>query len=305
MSEDKSYAGHTHSHSSEANPTYLLAFSLILVGALISASIYFSMSSLNETLSAKSFTVVVNAPVNNTINLTAPTGTAANAAANAANNAAANAANNGAQNGCGTGQQAPSAPSAPAPVQTGVVNVSGRAILGNASAKLTIVEFSDFQCPFCVRVQPTMHQVMNASGGQIDMIHINYIVHPTAKPAHVAVECAGDQNKYWAMHDLIFNTSTTDDTGLKTLAQSLGLDMAKFNNCTATGKDATLAAQQAAGSAAGVGGTPSFIIGVRKGDIVTGRLVVGALPYENYTDNAGKLQPGFKTIIAAEMAKAK
>ena len=77
----------------------------------------------------------------------------------------------------------------------------------------------------------------------------------------------------------------------------------KFNNCTAVGKDATLAAQQAAGNAAGVGGTPSFIIGVRHGDIVTGRLVVGALPYENYTDGSGASQPGFQSIIATEMAK--
>jgi protein-disulfide isomerase len=127
-----------------------------------------------------------------------------------------------------------------------------------------------------VRVQPTMAQLEKDYAGKVNFVHMNYIVHPTAKPAHVATECAGDQGKYWEMHNQIFATQKTDAASLRTMAQGFGIDMAKYDACLLAGKDATLGAQQAVGSSIGVSGTPSFVIGVRSGTKVSGQMVVGA-----------------------------
>lgn len=258
-----------HSGNADSSAIYALALAFLVGSAMLSGALWFSVggvansiNSVDQTLLAKQFVI--------------------NTQGAAANNGAAN---NGAQQG--TGQQAqPSAPTQPtAPTPSNTVDVSGRAIKGSATAQVTIVEFSEFQCPYCIAVQPTIAQVLTDYSGKVNLVHMNFIIHPTAHLASVAVECAGDQGKYFDMFDKVFASqgAKTDDAGLKEIAGQIGLDMAKFNACIAgTGKDATLSAQQNAGSAVGVGGTPSFIIGKMSNGKVTGQLIVGAQPYANF-----------------------
>ncbi|MFH1094627.1 MAG: thioredoxin domain-containing protein [Candidatus Micrarchaeota archaeon] len=266
--------------SSDPTPIYALSLTILIIGLVLSASVYFSASMLTRSLDAKSFSSpnVVLQPV---LNITVPSGSN-NAAAPSANNAAAPGAVQGA--GCGiNGAPPPSSAS---------VDVTGRAIKGPTNAKVTLVEFSDFQCPYCVRVQPTIAQLLKEYPTQINLVHMNFIVHPAAKPAHVATECAGDQGKYWEMHDKIFSTQKTDDASLRQMASDMGLDLAKYDACIAAGKDATLNAQKAIGTSLGIGGTPSFVIGKNSGGTVSGSLVVGAQDIS-----------AFRTAINAQLAK--
>lgn len=170
---------------------------------------------------------------------------------------------------------------APNPVKT--VDISGREIMGDESADVVMVEFSEFQCPFCTRVQPTIHQLLEDYDGKLKVAHMNFIVHQSARTASVAAECAADQGKYYEMHDLIFETQKTDVDGLTELAQQLGLDVDQFSTCLASDqKDDVLAEQQKAGTENGIRGTPSFIIGKEVDGVVTGTLVVGAQPIDKF-----------------------
>lgn len=249
------------------NPFMLLSLSLILASLILSASIYFSAGMVSRTIDSKVFGSNSPITISPIINVTTAAAAAGgSAAAPAAKPAAAPSAG-----GCGI----PAAGGSAAPVKASV-DIANRTIKGPTTAKVTIVEFSDFQCPYCVRVQPTMAQLEKDYAGKVNFVHMNFVVHPTATPAHVAVECAGDQNKYWAMHDQIFATQKTDAASLRLMAQNFSMDMAKYDACILAGKDATLAAQKAIGSAIGISGTPSFVIGVRNGTKVSGQLVVGA-----------------------------
>ncbi len=271
--------------SSDPTPIYALSLAIIIVGLVLSASVYFSASMLTRSLDAKSFGSP-NVVVQPVLNITVPSGSN-NAAAPSANNAAAPGANApSAVQGAGCGINGAPPPSSAS------VDVTGRAIKGPANAKVSLVEFSDFQCPYCVRVQPTIAQLLKEYPTQINLVHMNFIVHPTAKPAHVATECAGDQGKYWEMHDKIFSTQKTDDASLRQMASDMGLDLAKYDACIAAGKDATLNAQKAIGDSIGVGGTPTFVIGIRSGDKVSGTVVAGAQDIS-----------AFRTAINAQLAK--
>ena len=283
VTEETHHAAQQGTHccrgSGGENPFMLLSLSLILASLILSTSIYFSADMLNKTIAAKAFSVSSPITVNPIINITG-----AAAGANAAPTAPA-AKPAAAPSGCGVQAAGGSAAGAKA-----IVDITNRSIKGPTTAKVTIIEFSDFQCPFCVRVQPTMAQLEKDYAGKVNFVHINFVVHPTATPAHVATECAGDQNKYWQMHDMIFATSKTDAASLRLMAQNISMDMDKYDACILAGKDATLAAQKAIGSAIGVSGTPSFVIGVRNGTKVNGQLVVGAQDIS-----------AFKTAIDAQL----
>ncbi|HZR26801.1 MAG TPA: thioredoxin domain-containing protein [Vicinamibacterales bacterium] len=147
---------------------------------------------------------------------------------------------------------------------------------GPANAPIELVEFSDFQCPFCYRAHPTVDQVMKAYGDRIKFVYRHYPLpnHPNARPAAEASACAGEQGKFWAYHDRLFATqSRLSDVDLKQDAAELGLDAAKFNSCFDSHKyKAAVDADQHDGEEAGVNGTPAFFI--------NGRLISGAQPYE-------------------------
>ena len=147
---------------------------------------------------------------------------------------------------------------------------------GPANAPIELVEFSDFQCPFCLRAHPTVQQVLDAYGDRIRFVYRNYPLpsHPNARPAAEAAACAAEQGKFWPYHDKLFATqSKLADADLKQDAADLGLDAAKFNACVDSHKfRAEIDADVRAGQEAGVDGTPAFF--------VNGRLINGAQPYE-------------------------
>ena len=190
---------------------------------------------------------------------------------------------------------APSQPSAPA-APTAPVNVAtGTHIKGDVNAKVTIVEFSDFQCPFCKRFFDETEGQLNdqyVKTGKVKIYFRNYPLpfHQNAQKAAEAAECAGQQGKFWEMHDVMFTKGAGDGTGLavadlKQYAADLKLDTTKFNTCLDTSATAAAVKKDSDdGQAAGVSGTPSFI--------VNGQLVVGAQPFS-----------AFKTAIDAALAK--
>lgn len=122
-------------------------------------------------------------------------------------------------------------------------------------------------------------------------------MHPNAQKAAEATECADDQGKFWEYHDLLFaNQSALDVASLKGYAAQLGLDTGTFDDCLDTGKNASEVQKDLQdGQSYGVGGTPAFFI--------NGRLVSGAIPFEDYTTQQGP-QPGFRTIINEALEEA-
>jgi protein-disulfide isomerase len=167
------------------------------------------------------------------------------------------------------------------------VATEGSPAKGPANAPVEIVEFSDFQCPYCLRAAPTVTQVLNAYGDKIRFVYRHYPLpnHPNARPAAEAAACADEQGKFWPYHDRLFGeASKLGPADLKRDAAELGLDMAKFNACVDTHKlRATVDADLQAGVDAGVDGTPAFFI--------NGRMISGAQPFEV-----------FKRIIDEELA---
>jgi protein-disulfide isomerase len=149
------------------------------------------------------------------------------------------------------------------------VSVGDGPSLGKPSAPVTLVEFSDYQCPFCARFFKQTFAALKTD--YIDTGKVRYVfrdfpldtIHPQARKAAEAGHCAGAQGKYWEMHDTLFNNQSAlkVDT-LKAFARDLSLDMDAFNACLDQDTYADAVNQhQAAGSQAGITGTPGFFIG--------------------------------------------
>jgi len=158
------------------------------------------------------------------------------------------------------------------------IETAGAPSRGSASAPVTIVEFSDFQCPFCVRARPSVKRVREAYGDKVRFVfrHFPLDFHAQAQKAGEAAACAGDQGKFWEMHDTLWaNTAKLGVSDLKAHAAALGLDAAAFDKCLDSGAYAALLAKdEEAGRAYGVSGTPAFF--------VNGRPLVGAQPFEAF-----------------------
>jgi len=138
-------------------------------------------------------------------------------------------------------------------------------IRGNKDAKITIIEYSDFECPFCQRFHPTVQQAMDEFGDDVRWIyrHFPLSFHPQAEPAAIAAECAGDQGKFWEYGDALFvNQASLGADLYQKLATDLGLNVNKFTDCLADPAVKQRVADDAQGGAtAGVTGTPgSFVI---------------------------------------------
>jgi protein-disulfide isomerase len=142
--------------------------------------------------------------------------------------------------------------------------IGSSAIKGNKSAPVTIVEFSDFQCPYCARLQPTLTQVLNAYPKDVKLVFKDFPLsfHKQAKNAAKAARSAGEQGKYWEMHDLIFEKfSTVNEAMMKEFAGKLNLDMNKFNaDFGSTKYDKLIQQDINMGRTAGVTGTPSLFL---------------------------------------------
>lgn len=158
---------------------------------------------------------------------------------------------------------------------------------GPEGAKVTIVEFSDFQCPFCSRAHDVVEEVMAAYPGKVRLVfrHFPLEFHQQAPKAAEASLCANEQNKFWEYHDVLFkNQQKLQVEDLKAHAQALGLDAGKFAECLDSGRMATTVKTDAeAGHKAGVSGTPAFFI--------NGNVLSGAQPLDE-----------FKKVIDAELA---
>lgn len=159
---------------------------------------------------------------------------------------------------------------------------------GPATAPITIVEFSDFECPYCSKAEDTVKQVMKAYDGKVRLVYRDFPLpfHPHAEKASEAAQCAADQGKYWEMHEKLFsNQQKLEEPALKGYAKDLGLDQGKFDKCLDGGDKAKVVeANKAAGSKVGVTGTPAFFI--------NGYQLTGAQPFEE-----------FKSLIDQELAK--
>jgi protein-disulfide isomerase len=150
---------------------------------------------------------------------------------------------------------------------------------GPATAPVTIVEFSDFQCPFCSRLTPTLDQVKKKYGDKVRIVFRQFPLpmHQNAQKAAEAALCANDQGKFWQLHDAMFgNQAALGVDQLKAKAVELGLKADDFNKCLDSGaKVAVVEADKKAGSEAGVNGTPAMFI--------NGRFLSGAVPLEQVT----------------------
>ncbi len=183
-------------------------------------------------------------------------------------------------------QQAPAAPSAPPKLESLTVKGDAIYVLGKSDAPLTMVEFTDYQCPFCARFEATTFPEIKKN--YIDTGKLRLILrdlpladmHPFALKAAQSVRCAGDQGKFWEMKELVFkNQNKIDVDSLAGYAKDLSLNGDTFKSCMADGKhlkeigDETKYAQSL-----GITGTPTFILGKAVGDSVEGRVIVGAQP---------------------------
>jgi len=161
-------------------------------------------------------------------------------------------------------------------------------VRGNPAAPITIVEFSDYQCPFCARVNPTLAKIRETYGDRVKIVFKDYPLpnHPQAPKAAEAARCAGEQSKYWEMHDAMFaNQRALEVPSLKQTARAIGLDGTSFDQCLDSGKwQATIRAGSELGEQMGVNSTPSLY--------VNGRALIGAMPFEN-----------FKQIIDEELSR--
>lgn len=152
---------------------------------------------------------------------------------------------------------------------------------GPANAPVTIVEFADFQCPYCVRIKPALDQVLETYGDRVRLVYRQFpltAIHENAERAAEASLCAQDQGKFWEMHDAMFaNQHLLEADQLKATAASLGMNAEQFDECLDSGqyKDA-VAADAEAGNAAGVSGTPALF--------VNGRFLNGAVPVDQITE---------------------
>jgi protein-disulfide isomerase len=149
---------------------------------------------------------------------------------------------------------------------------------GPTNAPITIVEFSDYECPFCVRAEPTVKDLLAKYPGKIKLVYRDYPLpmHPKAPKAAEAAHCAGDQGKYWEMHDKLFASGAKLEVAdLKSQAREVGLDGGKFDKCLDSGEKAKeVESHRKAGDDVGVSGTPAFFI--------NGRLISGAQPLEAF-----------------------
>ncbi|MBL8788085.1 MAG: thioredoxin domain-containing protein [Deltaproteobacteria bacterium] len=159
---------------------------------------------------------------------------------------------------------------------------------GPADAKVTIVVFSDFECPFCVRSIPTLEQVEKTWPKDVKVVFRNYPLpfHEAARPAAEAASCAGEQGHFWELHDHFFHGGDLDLAKARGVLTAIaGFDVARYDTCLSSGRGAEIVrADQAAAEKVSVDGTPAFFInGIR---------LSGARPFED-----------FETVINSELSR--
>jgi protein-disulfide isomerase len=160
------------------------------------------------------------------------------------------------------------------------LDLEGAPIRGAQEAPVTIVEFSDFHCPFCRSVQPTLTELLKRYEGKVRLVYKHLpldSLHPQARRASQASWCAGTQGKFWEFHDAVYASGTSDagDPAMAAVASQIGLDAGAFATCLAGPQSAQVVDRDVQqGSALGLTGTPGFFI--------NGRELTGAQPLEAF-----------------------
>jgi protein-disulfide isomerase len=170
------------------------------------------------------------------------------------------------------------------------VDVGDMPFLGRPDAPITIVEFTDLECPFCRAFHVgTFEQIKREyiDTGKVRFASRDFPldIHPNARPAALAVRCAAEQGKFWEMrHGVTLNAAALNRQVYDRLAGELGLDAGRFSACIAADQyRAAIERDMADGNAAGVNGTPTFVLGpTAPGTSVEGRRIVGALPFATF-----------------------
>jgi protein-disulfide isomerase len=165
------------------------------------------------------------------------------------------------------------------PAYRAEVSSEGSPFRGSGGARVTLVEFQDFHCPFCERVQPALAQLMERYGDRIKLVYRDFPIdqlHPQARAAHEAARCAKDQGKFWEYHDVLFaRPKDSSPENLKAYAREAGLDLGGFERCvTERTYEAAVQRDIDDGIRAGVTGTPTFF--------VNGRILSGAQPLATF-----------------------
>jgi protein-disulfide isomerase len=183
------------------------------------------------------------------------------------------------------------------------------AVKGESTAPVTLVEFSDYHCPYCKRHATTV--LTQLQKNYIDTGKLRFVMrefpipnlHPRAYAASVAVLCAGDQGDYWGMHDALFiDQKAKQDEDFKAMADTIGLDATAFDVCLTSKKfDEQIKADQAEGQKLGISGTPSFVVGLTdpkdSSTVHLTKFIRGAQPYNSFATAIDEL---LKTAEAAK-----
>ena len=152
--------------------------------------------------------------------------------------------------------------------------------LGPPEAKVTIVEFTDYQCPYCHKAQSTIDKVLSRYSGKVQLVHRDFPLdgHSQAFPAARAARCAGEQGRFWDYHhNLMTLPCDLSAADLAARAASLKLDPGAFSTCLASDRyDSSIRESLEAGAKAGVTGTPAYFI--------NGRMIYGARPFEQFQE---------------------
>lgn len=197
------------------------------------------------------------------------------------------------------GQQQNNQPTVPQnPTGPVKVSVDDDAVMGDKNAPVTLIEFVDYECPFCKSFfQQTLPSIKKdyIDTGKLKLVVRDFPLsfHANAKKESEAAECAREQGGgdaiYLKYHDQIFNRTTSNGTGLAltqlpTIAKDLGLNVSKFQQCLDSGKFGSEVDKDTTnGSSAGVSGTPSFFVGKSTSDgVIDGTIIVGAQPYSSF-----------------------
>jgi len=178
--------------------------------------------------------------------------------------------------------------------------IEGAPVKGAMDALVTIVEFSDFQCPFCAQVEPTIKKILAEYKGQVRVVwrDLPLAFHANAKPAAIAARAANQQGKFWPMHDILLkNQENLDAADLEKYAKAIGLNMTKFKAALQDKKlQDAVEADAAMADRIGARGTPSFY--------VNGKFLSGAQPLETFKSKIDEELDRAKKLVAGGTPKA-
>jgi len=172
--------------------------------------------------------------------------------------------------------------------------------LGRSDAPLTLVEFTDYQCPFCRRFQAETFPLIKKN--YIDTGKLRFIVrdlpldfHASARPAAEAAHCAAEQGKFWEMHEaLLTGADPLANGGIDKRAKAVGLDLARLHECMRAQRyETVIAANAAAADGLGLSGTPAFVLGRVENGVLVGEVGAGAQPYVAFDE-------AIKELLAAK-----